>query len=122
MRLAPAGLCVALASGLAVTAALGYTTAIQGPPALLLYTGETSGYLEPCGCSKPQVGGLPRRAVFLASLSRDPAPVIVENGDLVADPGRQSQLKAETLAGFYRQAGYAAVNLGESDYRLGFGY
>jgi hypothetical protein len=48
--------------------------------------------------------------------------VVIDNGDMVEDPGRQSQLKAETLASFYRQNRYAAVNLGECDYRLGFGY
>jgi hypothetical protein len=41
---------------------------------------------------------------------------------MVEDPGRQSQLKAEALAGFYRGSEYSAVNLGECDYRLGFGY
>ena len=91
-------------------------------PVLLLYTGEQRGHLEPCGCTTPQIGGLPRRASFLASLPRDPATVVVDNGDMVEDPGRQSQLKAEALASFYRISGYAAVNLGEQDFHLGFGY
>lgn len=89
---------------------------------LLLYTGEQRGHLEPCGCTTPQIGGLPRRATFLAALSPDPAPVVVDDGDMVADPGRQSQLKAEALASFYRIAGCAAVNMGEQDFHLGFGY
>src|SRR4029077_20611901 len=46
----------------------------------------------------------------------------VDDGDMIADPGRQSQLKAEALASFYRINGYAAVNLGEQDFHLGFGY
>jgi 2',3'-cyclic-nucleotide 2'-phosphodiesterase (5'-nucleotidase family) len=121
MRPSPIGVALALAAGVAAAAGLGFTSA-AAPSALLLYTGEQRGYLEPCGCSKPQIGGLPRRASYLRGLSRDPAPVIIDNGDMVADPGRQSQLKAEALAAFYRDAGYAAVNLGDQDYRLGFGY
>src|SRR5687767_8466768 len=121
MRLTPVGVGLALAAGLAASAGLGFTAAVQ-PPVLLLYTGEQRGYLEPCGCSKPQIGGLSRRATFLRGLSRDPQPVVVDNGGMVADPGRQSQLKAEALAAFYRDNGYSAVNLGDDDYRLGFGY
>src|SRR5207247_2843055 len=99
MRLGPAGVSAALAVSLIATTAIGFAGAGR-PPALLLYTGEQRGYLEPCGCSKPQTGGLPRRAAYLASLSSDPAPIVVDNGDMVTDPGRQSQLKAEAIAGF----------------------
>jgi 2',3'-cyclic-nucleotide 2'-phosphodiesterase (5'-nucleotidase family) len=121
MYMPPAGVGTALAVLLAVAAGLGFSASSQ-PTALLLYTGEQRGYLEPCGCTKPQIGGLPRRATYLRGLSHEPAPVIVDNGDMVVDPGRQSQLKAEALALFYRSTGAAAVNLGEEDYRLGFGY
>jgi 2',3'-cyclic-nucleotide 2'-phosphodiesterase (5'-nucleotidase family) len=121
MYMPPAGVGTALAVLLAVAAGFGFSASSQ-PTALLLYTGEQRGYLEPCGCTKPQIGGLPRRATYLRGLSHEPAPVIVDNGDMVVDPGRQSQLKAEALALFYRSTGAAAVNLGEEDYRLGFGY
>jgi 2',3'-cyclic-nucleotide 2'-phosphodiesterase (5'-nucleotidase family) len=136
---APSRAALILATGIAATATLGF--AMAGGPApvpavaaahlepkgipgalLLLHTGEQRGHLEPCGCTTPQIGGLPRRSAFLASLPHDPVPVVVDDGDLVADPGRQSQLKAEALAGFFRANGYAAVNLGEQDFHLGFGY
>src|SRR5437016_6132597 len=125
MRPAPARAACMLAAGLAATATLGFTMAdrsAQPATVLLLYTGEQRGHLEPCGCTQPQIGGLPRRATFLASLPHGPAPVVVDDGDMVDDPGRQSQLKAEALAAFYRLNGYAAVNLGEQDFHLGFGY
>src|SRR5690349_3425231 len=46
------------------------------PPALksranilsLVWTGDQNGHLEPCGCAKPQLGGMLRRAGFLQSL------------------------------------------------------
>jgi cytochrome c554/c'-like protein len=125
MRPAPARQALILAAGIAAMATFGFATAdrsAQPATVLLLHTGEQRGHLEPCGCTTPQIGGLPRRAAFLASLPSDPAPVVVDDGDMIEDPGRQSQLKAEALAAFYRINGYAAVNLGEQDFRLGFGY
>src|SRR6476646_7006724 len=38
------------------------------PDAVLVITGQTYGYLQPCGCSRPQIGGLERRANFIAGL------------------------------------------------------
>src|ERR1700674_6037817 len=105
MRPAPARAALILAMGIAATATLGFAMADrdgQTGTVLLLHTGEQRGHLEPCGCTTPQIGGLPRRAALLASLPHDPAPVVVDDGDLVEDPGRQSQLKAEALATFYR--------------------
>src|SRR5438309_11262073 len=139
MRPAPTRAALLLAVGLAGMATLGFTMtgaaapeAARAPaasvaagsasPVLLIYTGEQRGHLEPCGCTQPQIGGLPRRAAYLASLPSDLPRVVIDDGDMIDDPGRQSQLKAEALAAFYRTAGYAAVNLGERDYRLGFGY
>src|SRR5713101_6439561 len=104
MRPAPARAAFLLAAGLAATATLGFTMAdrsAQPASVLLLHTGEQRGHLEPCGCTTPQIGGLPRRAAFLASLSHEPPPVVVDDGDLIEDPGRQSQLKAEALAAYY---------------------
>src|SRR5262245_4676763 len=138
MGRSPARFGVAVGAFLAATTALGMTAvptakapaSDESAPAgaVLLYTGEQRGYLEPCGCTKPQIGGLPRRASLLASLAKGPeksgsAPeaqgggetprtLVVDNGDMVEDPGRQSQLKAEALASFYHANRYDAINLG----------
>src|SRR5689334_6599461 len=84
------------ASPRSARAATGEAASVEALPrsgtALLLYTGEQRGHLEPCGCTQPQIGGLPRRAAFLASLSSGLQRVVVDNGDMVEDPGRQSQL------------------------------
>src|SRR5205809_1373379 len=122
MRPSPTQMVISVVAALAAATTLGIALAGAPSPALLLHTGEQRGHLEPCGCTQPQIGGLPRRAAYLASLPADSPRVVVDDGDMVDDPGRQSQLKAESLAAFYRTAGYAAVNLGERDYRLGFGY
>jgi len=42
----------------------------QKPDAVIVFTGQTWGFLQPCGCSRPQTGGLERRAVFIDHLRR----------------------------------------------------
>lgn len=93
-----------------------------GPVLSVALTGEQNGYLAPCGCSKPMLGGLPRRAGYLASRPRGEALVRLENGDLTEARGRQDELKAETLLDMLSALNYDAVNLGEKDLRLGLPY
>ncbi len=85
----------------------------------LLFTGELRGYLEPCGCTAPQVGGLARQATFIRKYLSDPRAVPVSNGDLVSDLEPQSLLKTEIIAEYFKSLKYGAVNLGEQDYALG---
>src|SRR5438874_228415 len=35
------------------------------PEAVLVLSGQTFGFVQPCGCSRPQMGGLERRANFI---------------------------------------------------------
>lgn len=87
----------------------------------LVWTGEQNGHLEPCGCSKPQLGGMLRRAGYLRSMPAG-ASLRLDNGDLTEARGRQDELKAETRVQLLNQLGYAAINLGEADFRLGVPY
>lgn len=85
----------------------------------VVFSGEACGYLAPCGCSSPQVGGFPRRGTLLASMARARPLVRIENGDLTEAAGRQDELKAEALADMLGAMGYDALALGEKDLRLG---
>src|SRR5437868_6306161 len=38
------------------------------PDAVVMLTGQTFGYVQPCGCTRPQKGGIERRANFVKSL------------------------------------------------------
>lgn len=87
----------------------------------LVWTGEQNGHLEPCGCAKPQLGGMLRRAGFLRAALKGPS-LRVDNGNLTAARGRQDELKAETSIQLLNQLGYAAINLGEAEFRLGLPY
>jgi len=89
---------------------------------LVVASGELNGHLTPCGCSKPMLGGLPRRASYLTGLPGTMPVVRLENGDLTEALGRQDELKAETAVEMLDRMKYDAINLGEKDFQLGTPY
>jgi hypothetical protein len=53
----------------------------------VVYTGDTHGFLENCGCKVNQAGGVARRATFLNRIRRrEPGIVLVDAGNAFADP------------------------------------
>lgn len=89
----------------------------------LLYTGEAKGSLEPCGCVEHQLGGLPRRDSLIRSWQLAPAQtLILDNGNLTVDYGRQDEIKFQTALDAMGQMNYAALNIGEGDLNLGIDY
>ncbi len=102
-----------------------YRPAENAPRALplaVIFGSEINGYLTPCGCSKPMVGGMPRRGTLLKQLAENYTLLKLENGDLTKAAGRQDELKAETLIEMLNQMGYDALNLGKYDFLLGMDY
>lgn len=92
----------------------------EKPDLTLLITGQQHGYLLPCGCSRPQVGGLERRYNFFQTLAtRGWKTVAVDLGDIpqMAGPVNLSNIQGLPKYRFSMQAlklmGYAAVALGE---------
>ena len=54
---------------------------------MLVITGQMDGYLEPCGCTQGQLGGLIRRLDFLERLKAQNWPVaLIDLGSLIKDP------------------------------------
>ena len=57
------------------------------PAAVLVVSGEMDGYLEPCGCTQGQLGGLIRRLDFVDRLRAQNWPVaLIDLGSLIKDP------------------------------------
>jgi len=83
----------------------------------IICTGQLNGYLEPCGCTRPQLGGLARLDRLISSI--EPAPVLLDNGGLTKSVGRQAHIKWQTMIGALGMMGYRAVNVGEKDLALG---
>lgn len=89
------------------------------PDLALVLSAQMHGYLNPCGCSKPQYGGLPRRYNFMQELRSKGWPVVgMDLGDLLDLPEKrqlqaQTLLKYETAMKALDKMGYAAVAVGK---------
>ena len=82
----------------------------------ILYTGDTRGWVEPCGCSQGVLGGLPRRATLLRRLrTQNPKALIVDAGALLGESS--DELKVSLIVEQLRAMGYCAANLGPADAR-----
>jgi hypothetical protein len=84
------------------------------PDLALLLSAQQHGYLQPCGCSSPQFGGLTRRYNFLQLLQLAGWPVVAADlGDIPPRSGLQAMLKYTTSMKALDRMGYAAVTIGE---------
>jgi 2',3'-cyclic-nucleotide 2'-phosphodiesterase (5'-nucleotidase family) len=103
------------------------------PEVAIVSTGQTYGFLSPCGCSRPQKGGLERRANFIKMLRDKGWPVAaLDLGDMTPmkfDPNKptqtprvpeQDRLKYEYMMKALAEMGYSAVGVGiqEFDHQL----
>lgn len=79
-------------------------------------TSEQLGFLEPCGCSEPQLGGMPRLKSFMEDKRvRHNTTTLLSNGDLLEPKALYSPLKMETLIEAMNQVGYQVLNVGEKE-------
>ena len=86
----------------------------------IIFTGEENGYLEPCGCSEKEHGGLSKRHSLINLLrERDENWILLSLGDLPGKVGRQDEIKMETTLKALDQMGYTAHNIGEKDISMG---
>ncbi len=96
------------------------------PDVVLMLSGQTYGYLQKCGCSNPQKGGLERRYNLVEKLRKDKGWEVVglDVGDTLRTL-RFTPTEKQTLAKYTRVMesmklmGYQAVAVGEEEYRMG---
>jgi len=92
----------------------------QPAPLRLIYTGEHLGEIEPCGCAKPQLGGIVQRQWLLQQPALSPGNrILIDAGNLVARAGRQQELKYEAFVEAMNRMDYDAAALGPLDLQLG---
>jgi hypothetical protein len=95
------------------------------PLFVVVLSAQQHGYLQPCGCSDPQKGGLERRYNFIESLKKRGWPVVAYDlGDI---PQKEGPAKLANVQGLIkyrysmealRRMGYSAVSLGEYEAAL----
>lgn len=94
------------------------------PAFALAITGQQHGYIEPCGCSPKQSGGLARRADLLRQLRQDRKWTVLalESGGTL-DESRvtrhQSLLKFRMIQDAFNAMEYRALGLGTEELKLG---
>ncbi|MCS6976605.1 MAG: hypothetical protein NZM31_06290 [Gemmatales bacterium] len=95
---------------------------LEGPPPdlVLLLSGEMHGYLQPCGCARPQLGGLERRYELWKQLrEKGWAVSSADLGELAPKPAtEQGRIKFETALASLKLMNYAAVGLGSAELAL----
>ena len=90
----------------------------DGPVVVL--TGNERGFIRPCGCSKPKLGGIDRRAHAIAKLrEKNPRLAAVSTGGLIAEGGRQQELKLDAFLVALSAMNYAAFVPGPDDFKIG---
>ena len=99
---------------------------IQRPNTItFVFTGDTQGYLVPCGCKVTPSGGLPRRAGYINKMRQDrPGDWIVpvEVTGAFSDRGPGKDLLNREMARFLFQRGYGVVGLSLLDLSMGKEY
>ena len=99
-----------------------------GPPTVRLYLlSDLAGALEPCGCTKDQLGGLDHLGAWVrAEKAHAPVALLASAGPLFflddaldAERGDQDRIKAETIARVLRGLDFAAFAPGANDWAAG---
>lgn len=90
------------------------------PKLAIVLTGERHGYLEPCGCTQNQTGGVSLLANLFQQIEARKWPVTAfDLGGLVKRNRRQSQIKYETILASMKDMNYAGIGLGPEELRFG---
>jgi hypothetical protein len=91
----------------------------------LYLVSDMAGALEPCGCTKDQLGGLDHFGAWVRSSSRQQAPVALVasagplffmDDKLSDERAGQDRIKADTIARVLRSLGFAAFAPGANDW------
>lgn len=89
------------------------------PPLTVVISGDTAGWIVPCGCTSNQSGGLPRRATYLAQVRQQAAVVALDVGGAPHGRSPYDLAKLEAILEGERAMEVAAHNIGASEAALG---
>lgn len=94
----------------------------DNPDLVLVVSGQTHGYLQPCGCSEPQMGGLTRRYNLIQLLKKKGWDVAgIDLGDLYpkgTEIQGQAKEKYKTTLRALSVMGYRAYGIGELELKM----
>lgn len=92
----------------------------EQPRAVLVFSGEQHGYVEPCGCSETQSGGLARRHDLFQQLAARGWPAAgLDLGGSLKRARKQSELKFAFTHRALADMNYAGFAFGPEELRMG---
>lgn len=93
------------------------------PAAAIVLSGEQHGYLEPCGCTDTQSGGVSRRAdLFRQMKEKGWEATGLDLGGVPKRARAQSLIKFDVMRAALKEMGYAAQGFGPDELRLDAGH
>ena len=91
-------------------------------PALLIVSGDTAGWITPCGCTANQSGGLLRRGTYLAAARQQADVLYADAGGAVTGNSLYQRVKFEAILNGEQKMGLAAHNIGKAEASFGAEY
>lgn len=91
-------------------------------PVAVVVSGDTAGWITPCGCTANQSGGLLRRGTLVTDLRRGMETVVVDVGGAPGGSSDYHKVKFEAVLQGELAMGLAAHNLGGPELSLGTDY
>lgn len=88
-------------------------------PLTVVVSGDTMGWIVPCGCTAKQAGGLLRRGTFVANLRHERSVLLADAGGSAGGTSRYESLKFAAICRGEVAMGIAAHNLGAAELALG---
>lgn len=83
-------------------------------------SGDTAGFIVPCGCATKQFGGLPRRATYIEKERRTiPDLIYADAGGSIANSTKYDTIKLDAIWKGVRELKPAAMNLGGGEVKMG---
>src|SRR5262249_30903139 len=91
-------------------------------PLVLVVSGDTAGWIIPCGCTSNQSGGMLRRGSYLRGLGNDANVVYADAGGAPGGTSAYHRVKFEAILRGELALGMAAHNIGGPEAALGADY
>lgn len=87
-----------------------------------MVSGDTAGWIVPCGCTTHQSGGLLRRGAYVSSLREKADVIVLDAGGAPAGTSPYQRVKFEAILRGERLMGITVHNVGEAEAALGIEY
>jgi len=88
-------------------------------PLMIVVSGDTAGWIVPCGCTSNQSGGLPRRAAYAEGLRHQAEIILADVGGALHETSPYDRAKFEAILRGERLMGVVAHNIGAGEAKLG---